>query len=72
MGTQWHGMGRNMMALDVFKESILRSDAVLKPYLNLYELMMNGDENTFENTINTFTCIAAIQVGYDKLYGELE
>ncbi|XP_060583977.1 fatty acid synthase-like [Ruditapes philippinarum] len=63
MGTQWHGMGRKMMEIDTFKSSILRSDAVLKPYnLNLFDMLMNGDESTFEDTVNSFVGIAAIQV----------
>jgi fatty acid synthase len=65
MGTQWHGMGRKMMEIDTFKSSILRSDAVLKPYnLNLFDMLMNGDESTFEDTVNSFVGIAAIQVNY--------
>ncbi|WAR19700.1 FAS-like protein [Mya arenaria] len=63
MGTQWHGMGKKMMDDGVFKESILRSDGVLQPYgVKLYDLLMNGDDTTFENTVNSFVGIAAIQV----------
>jgi len=63
MGTQWHGMGRSMMELDTFRESILRSDAILQPLgISLYDLLMNGEESAFQNTINSFVGIAAIQV----------
>ncbi|XP_053392677.1 fatty acid synthase-like [Mercenaria mercenaria] len=63
MGTQWHGMGRKMMEIDAFRTSILQSDALLQPYgVNLYDMLMNGEETTFENTINSFVGIAAIQV----------
>lgn len=63
MGTQWHGMGRKMMEIEEFKSSILRSDAVLEPFdIKLYDLLMNGEEATFENTVNSFVGIAAIQV----------
>ena len=63
MGTQWHGMGRKMMDIDVFKSSILRSDTILKPYnVNLFDMLVNGEESTFEDTINSFVGIAAIQV----------
>ncbi|WAQ95725.1 FAS-like protein [Mya arenaria] len=63
MGTQWHGMGRKMMDIDIFRESILRSDKVLQSCgVKLYSLLMNGDESTFENTVNSFVGIAAIQV----------
>ncbi|XP_062589750.1 fatty acid synthase-like [Saccostrea cucullata] len=63
MGTQWHGMGRDMMVIDVFRNSILKSDVVLSVYgVKLYDLMMNAEESAFENTVNSFICIAAIQV----------
>ena len=65
MGTQWHGMGRDLMVVDSFKQSIMKSDAVLKKYgVNLFEMLMQGDENTFDNTMNSFIGIAAIQVVY--------
>ncbi|XP_055874982.1 fatty acid synthase-like [Biomphalaria glabrata] len=63
MGTQWHGMGRKMMELDVFRESIMRSTQTLSRYdINLYDLIMNGNETTFEKTIPSFIGIASIQV----------
>lgn len=63
MGTQWHGMGRKMMVLDVFRDSIKRSTEILSKYdINLYDLIMNGDESTFEQTIPSFIGIASIQV----------
>ena len=63
MGTQWHGMGRHLMQLKVFKQSIMRSDAVLRQHdLQLYDMLMNGDEKTFNDTLNSFVGIAAIQV----------
>ncbi|XP_045164352.2 fatty acid synthase-like [Mercenaria mercenaria] len=63
MGTQWHGMGRQMMEIDAFRTSILQSDATLQPYnMNLYDMLMNEGEATFENIMNSFVGIAAIQV----------
>ena len=63
MGTQWHGMGRDLMQLNVFKQSIMKSDAVLRQQgLKLYDLLMEGDETTFKDTLNSFVGIAAIQV----------
>ncbi|XP_033753240.1 LOW QUALITY PROTEIN: fatty acid synthase-like [Pecten maximus] len=70
MGTQWYGMGRQMMEIEVFKKSILKSDAVLRPYgMCLYDLLMKGEEKMFEDTLNSFVSIAAIQVALvDLLY----
>ena len=63
MGTQWQGMGRKMMEVDVFKKSILQSDTLLKPYgVHLYNLIMEGDDSAFENIVHSFVGIAAIQV----------
>ena len=61
MGTQWQGMGRKMLEVDVFRASILKSDAILKPYnVHLYDLLMDSD--AFENIVYSFVGIAAIQV----------
>ena len=66
MGTQWHGMGRAMMELDVFRNSIQKSELVLKPFgINLVELIMEGEEPAFDDTVNAFIGIAAIQVHVD-------
>lgn len=51
------------MVFDVFRDSIMKSDAVLSTYgVNLYDLIMTAEESVFENTVNSFICIAAIQV----------
>jgi fatty acid synthase len=64
MGTQWPNMGRDLMALDVFRQSITRSNAVLERFdIHLYDLLMDAKEDSFVNTINSFIGIAAIQVG---------
>ena len=64
MGTQWAGMGRALMGLDVFRHSLERSDAVLRPHgVALCEMIKRADDDTFtNNTLNSFVAIAAIQV----------
>jgi len=63
MGTQWPHMGRDLMTVDCFRESIMRSDTVLRPYgIHLSDLLMDSKEDTFNDTINSFVGIAAIQV----------
>ena len=63
MGTQWQGMGKKMLEIDVFRESILKSDAILKPYnIHLYDLLMNSDESSLDDIVNSFVGIAATQV----------
>ena len=52
-----------MMELDVFRNSIQKSELVLKPFgINLVELIMEGEESAFDDTVNAFIGIAAIQV----------
>lgn len=63
MGSQWHGMGKKMMQLQEFKNSILRTNKYLIPYnVDMYDLIMNGDEKTFDETIPSFVGITTIQV----------
>lgn len=63
MGTQWAGMGRSLMQLPDFRESILRSDAALKDTgLVVSRLLMEEDSAIFEDTIHAFVGLAAIQV----------
>ena len=63
MGSQWPGMGKKMMAIDVFRNSILKLDVIMKPYgVNLYDCIMSPDEEVFKSIVNAFVCIIAIQV----------
>jgi fatty acid synthase len=64
MGTQWPKMGRDLMTLDSFRESIMKSNAVLEPFnIHLCDLLMDAKEDAFNDTLNSFIGIAAIQVG---------
>ncbi|XP_062930495.1 fatty acid synthase [Mobula hypostoma] len=63
MGAQWIGMGRILMKLDIFHESILRSDKALeKTGLKVSKLLMSTDDTTFDDTVHAFVALAAIQV----------
>lgn len=63
MGSQWPGMGRKLMTLDRFRQSIQTSDRTLQPYgVKLCDMIMSGEQTTFENTLYAFVGIAAIQV----------
>lgn len=68
MGTQWAGMGRTLMQLPEFRESILRSDVALKHTgLCVSRLLMDADESTFEDTVHAFVGLAAIQVSLPQV-----
>eukprot|EP00062_Callorhinchus_milii_P004539 gi/632943010/ref/XP_007886730.1/ PREDICTED: fatty acid synthase [Callorhinchus milii] len=63
MGTQWVGMGRNLMKLGIFRDSILRSDkALTKTKLKVSDLLMSTDETIFDDTVHAFVGLAAIQI----------
>lgn len=63
MGSQWPGMAKDLMRLDQFKNSIKKCSDALKPHgVNLEDIIVNGDESTFDNVLNSFVSIAAVQV----------
>lgn len=63
MGSQWPGMGKSLMYLEAFRASIMKSEAVLQPLgVKLSQLLMESTAETFNNTLNSFVGIAAIQV----------
>ncbi|XP_048467070.1 fatty acid synthase-like [Rhincodon typus] len=63
MGAQWIGMGRTLMKLDIFHESILRSDKALETTgLKVSELLVSAEDTTFDDTVHAFVALAAIQI----------
>ena len=63
MGSQWSGMGRSLLSIDTFQNSLRRCAAALKPEgVDLMNLILHGTNETFENVVNSFVSIAAIQV----------
>ncbi|XP_044747246.1 fatty acid synthase-like [Coccinella septempunctata] len=63
MGTQWPAMGRDFMKVGPFRRSIQKTAAVLKPHgIDLEDLIVNGNEETFENVVNAYVAITAIQI----------
>ncbi|KAJ6625428.1 Fatty acid synthase [Pseudolycoriella hygida] len=63
MGSQWVEMGTSLLELPLFRASIQRSHEALKPYnLDLIQIITSQDPKIFENILNSFVGIAAIQV----------
>lgn len=63
MGTQWAGMAKDLMQLEVFEKGIRKCAEALEPEgINLYDIILSTDESTFDNVMNSFISIAAIQV----------
>ncbi len=74
MGTQWGGMGQELMRIQVFRNSVKQCSEALRPLgVDPYSLIMNGDDDVFKNTMHSMVCIAAIQVycGGGVLFGKL-
>lgn len=65
MGSQWTGMGRDLLALPTFKDSIEKSANTLSTLgLDLYAIFNSNDKTVFDNVLNSFVGIAAIQVRF--------
>lgn len=63
MGSQWNTMGKQLLNIPIFAESIRKCDAILKPKgVDLIDILTNEDPKLFDNILNSFVGIAAIQV----------
>ncbi|XP_066594557.1 fatty acid synthase [Prorops nasuta] len=64
MGSQWATMGAMLMNFPVFANAIAKCDAVLKPHgVDIINILTNNDKTIFDNILNSFVGIAAIQIG---------
>jgi len=65
MGSQWNGMGRDLLNLPAFADTIDRCTMALERYnFNVRDLLMNSNDQTYDDPINTFVGITCIQVTY--------
>lgn len=72
MGSQWPGMGKELLSIEPFQRSLQRSAEVLKAEgVDLMNLILNGTAETFENIVSSFVSIAAIQVALVDLLSYL-
>ncbi|XP_032662832.1 fatty acid synthase-like [Odontomachus brunneus] len=64
MGSQWPGMGIDLLKFPVFAEAVKKCDDVLRPRgIDIYNILTNKDKSTFDNILNSFVGIAAVQIG---------
>ncbi|KAJ8950730.1 hypothetical protein NQ318_011221 [Aromia moschata] len=70
MGSQWVGMGRDLMQIEVFRNTIKRCAAALKPYnIDLEDILTSTSPKTFDSIMNSFCAIIAVEVALtDVLY----
>nr|WLW11093.1 fatty acid synthase 1 [Sitodiplosis mosellana] len=63
MGSQWASMAKDLMHLEIFRNSINRCADVLRPEgVDLVKILTESDESTFDHILNSFVSIAAVQV----------
>jgi len=63
MGAQWSGMGRELLGIEIFQRSLQRCADTLMPHgIDLMNIIMNSTVETYENIINSFVSIAAVQI----------
>ncbi|CAG9772141.1 unnamed protein product [Ceutorhynchus assimilis] len=63
MGSQWAGMAKNLIKLDIFEKSIDRCAEALRPHgIDLKDIMVNSSQETFENVLYSSISITAMQI----------
>lgn len=63
MGSQWPGMAKALMQLPAFATSITRSAAALRPHgIDLVNIITEAPAEAFNDVVNSFVSIAAVQV----------
>lgn len=63
MGTQWPGMGADLMKIPIFAETIRELDTYLSPLgIDIKDIITNYDPTSLKNIVNSFVGIAAMQV----------
>lgn len=73
MGSQWTGMATSMMQIELYRETMYKCHEILKPYgLDLLSIVTSTDETTFDNIVNSFVGIAAIQIAIVNILKVLE
>lgn len=73
IGTQWASMAKDLMKFDVFHSSINRcANALLNKGIDLMDLLTNSDETSFDNVLNSFVSIVAVQIALTDLLNYLD
>ncbi len=62
MGSQWEGMGKDLLQIPVFAQTIQRLSESLRSRFG-YDLMVNLDKPDGQDPLSCFVTIAAIQIG---------
>ncbi|XP_045454011.1 fatty acid synthase [Melitaea cinxia] len=64
MGSQWAGMATQLMRIPIFAAAIQKCHKVLEPKgINLTKIITEPDPKIYDNILNSFIGIAAVQIG---------
>ncbi|XP_063541568.1 fatty acid synthase-like [Cydia strobilella] len=64
MGSQWVGMGAQLMRIPVFAAAIERCRKVLEPKgVDIIRILTSPEEDIYDNILHSFVGIAAVQIG---------
>ncbi|CAH1641071.1 unnamed protein product [Spodoptera littoralis] len=64
MGSQWAGMAKDLMRIPVFAIAIEKCHKALEPKgINLTKIITENDPKIYDNILNSFIGIAAVQIG---------
>ncbi|XP_072160070.1 fatty acid synthase-like [Bemisia tabaci] len=73
MGSQWPGMGLQLLHVPVFRAAIERCDRVLKPRgIDIFEVLTSKDEAINDNIVHSFVAITSIQIGLTEVLRALK
>ncbi|CAG9791684.1 unnamed protein product [Diatraea saccharalis] len=72
MGSQWAGMGTQLMRIPIFAAAIYRCQRALEPKgIDLVHIITSTDKKIFDNILHSFVGIAAVQIGLTDVLREL-
>ncbi|XP_075984128.1 fatty acid synthase-like [Anticarsia gemmatalis] len=72
MGSQWAGMGAQLMRIPIFAAAIERCRKVLEPKgIDIVHIITSTDKTIFDNILHSFVGIAAVQIGLTDILTEL-
>ncbi|XP_022162608.1 fatty acid synthase-like [Myzus persicae] len=64
MGSQWLGMGTQLLRIPIFAKAIEKCDRVLRPLgIDIVNIITSLDSTLFDNIMNSFVGISAVQIG---------
>lgn len=73
MGSQWIGMAAGLMKIDTFRASMENCHRILQPFgIDLITIVTSPDKSTFDNIVNAFVGISAVQIALVDLLRVLE